>query len=92
MTPYQPLNCALYDYLEVACMGGYRLEVELLDGRRFQARAVTTRTSAQKQEFLLFEPGTEPAQVRLDQLLAITPLDDGAPFGRVLLNGGSCSI
>ena len=31
MNTYQPLNCDLYDYLEIACMHSYRLQVELVD-------------------------------------------------------------
>ncbi|HKM97429.1 MAG TPA: Rho-binding antiterminator, partial [Buttiauxella sp.] len=29
---YQPLNCDLHDYLEIACMSHYRLNIEISDG------------------------------------------------------------
>ncbi|MNR10341.1 Rho-binding antiterminator [compost metagenome] len=89
---YQPMNCDLHDYLEIACMHGYRLQVELVDGTGFEARAVTTRTASSKEEFLCLA-GTEGSfEVRLDRLLAITPLGDGASFKRVELTVGACRI
>lgn len=84
MNRYQPLNCDLHDYLEIACMHDYRLQIELVDGVTFVARALTTRTLA-GEEFLLLHRDAGPLQVRLDHLLAITPLDDNASFGRVVL-------
>ena len=44
MNKYQPMSCDLYDYLEIACMRGYRLDIELKDGARLVAKALTTRT------------------------------------------------
>ena len=32
MNDYQPLACDLYDYLEIACLHRYRLDIELVDG------------------------------------------------------------
>ncbi|RJX74676.1 Rho-binding antiterminator [Pseudomonas sp. LS-2] len=89
MDRYQPLNCDLYDYLEIACMHGYRLKVELVNGQIFEGTPLTTRTASSKEEFLQFADGIE--EVRMDQLAAITPLDDGASFGRVELGNSFCS-
>ena len=90
MTPYRPLNCDLYDYLEIACMHGYRLQVELVEGQSFAAKALDTRTAPSKEEFLVLQTDAGPQEVRLDRLLAITPLDPGASFGRVELAGMVC--
>ena len=92
MADYQPLNCDLYDYLEIAYMHGYRLQVELVDGPGFVARALDTRTAPSKEEFLVLQTDEGKQEVRLDRLLAITPLDPGASFGRVELAGMICSI
>ena len=83
MTAYQPLNCYVHDYLEIACMHRYRLQVELIDGRSFVARALTTRTAASKEEFLLLARDSGQCEVRLDQLLAISPLGLNVSFGRI---------
>jgi Rho-binding antiterminator len=50
---------------------------------------LTTRTAPSKEEFLQFADGIE--EVRMDQLAAITPLDDGASFGRVELGNSFCA-
>ncbi|UVE19298.1 Rho-binding antiterminator [Pseudomonas sp. LS44] len=87
MDHYQPLDCDLHDYLEIACLYGYRLLVELTDGSSFEAKALTTRTTAAKEEFLALDANDGTREVRLDHLLAITPLDPGSRFGRVQLSG-----
>jgi Rho-binding antiterminator len=92
MNEYQPINCDLHDYLEIACLHGYRLDIELKDGARLEARALTTRTSRVKEEFLLVETVEGQQEIRLDQLLAITPLDANAQFGRVLLTDAVCKL
>ena len=81
---YQPIECELHDYVEIACLYGYRLLIELVDGTRFTAKAVTTRNT-KEEEFLVLAESTAQSEARLDQLLAITALDEGAKFGRVIL-------
>lgn len=90
MDDYQPLACDLYDYLEIACLHGYQLDVELVDGTRLQGRALNTETAASKEEFLLLRTADGDQRLRMDRLLAITPQDAGASFGRVLLGGKRC--
>ena len=92
MNAYQPLNCDVHDYLEIACLHGYRLQVELIDGRSYAARALTTRTAPSKEEFFVLQNDDSQLEVRLDQLLAITPLDPNASFGRIELAGSYCAF
>ncbi|KIY42024.1 transcriptional antiterminator [Pseudomonas sp. 10-1B] len=92
MTTYQPLNCDLHDFLEIACMHGYRLRVELLEGPSFVARALDTRTAPSKEEFLVLQGDAGRQEIRLDRLLAITPQDAGASFGRIELAGNYCGF
>lgn len=91
LPPYQPLHCDLHDYLEIACMHGYELLIELRDGCSCTARALTTRTAPSKEEFLVLHNADGSFEVRLDRLLAITPLTANARFGRVLMTGGDGS-
>lgn len=81
---YQPIACELHDYVEIACLYGYRLLIELVDGRSFEAKAVTTRNTSDE-EYLILAESEGPEEVRLDRLVAITALDEGAKFGRVVL-------
>lgn len=85
MSTYKPLHCDLHDYLEIACLCGYTLDIELTDGQRLTARAITTRTSSSQEEFLEVETTQGRQEIRLDQLLAITPLDKNARFDRIVL-------
>ncbi|KKA07096.1 transcriptional antiterminator [Pseudomonas ogarae] len=88
MSIYKPLHCDLHDYLEIACLYGYTLDIELTDGQRLTARAITTRTSSTQEEFFEVETTDGRLEIRLDQLLAITPLDSNARFERVVLRVG----
>ena len=87
---YRPLSCDLYDYLEIACMHRYQLRIELVDGGEVIAQAVTTRTESSKEEFFVVHNEQGEQRLRLDRLLAITPLNHGASFGRVLLGNARC--
>lgn len=55
MEKYHPIDCDLHDYLEIACMYHYCLRIELTDGTYLDAKALTTCTTADKEEFLLVE-------------------------------------
>lgn len=87
---YRPLSCDLYDYLEIACMHRYQLRIELVDGGEVIAQAVTTRTESSKEEFFVVHNEQGEQRLRLDRLLAITPINHGASFGRVLLGNARC--
>jgi Rho-binding antiterminator len=50
---YHPIDCDLHDYLEIACMYHYWLRIELTDGTCFDAKALTTCTTVEKEEFLV---------------------------------------
>lgn len=75
-------------YLEIACPCGQTLDIELSDSQRLTARAVTKRTASTREEFLEVESADGRQEIRLDRLLAITPLDNNARFGRVVLTVG----
>ena len=39
---YRPINCGLYDYLEIACLYHYDLDIKLRDGTLLKGAAQTT--------------------------------------------------
>ena len=53
------LSCDLHDYLEIACMYAYQVELELNEGQKCTGKPLTTITSEQK-EYLLFRSDTAP--------------------------------
>lgn len=85
MSNYKPLHCDLHDFLEIACLYGYTLDIELTDGQCPTARAIITQTASTREEFLEVETTDGRQEIRLDQLSEITPLDKNAKFGRVVL-------
>lgn len=80
---YRPLNCHLYDYLELACLRGYHLRIELCDGSMLTAQALSIEARRDQGEFLKVASATGEQQLRLDYLKAITALDVGAAFERI---------
>ena len=80
---YHPIDCDLHDYLEIACMYHYWLHIELTDGTCFDAKALTTCTTVEKEEFLVVEQSENQQKIRLDCLSAITALTPGATFSTV---------
>ncbi|MCT8870980.1 Rho-binding antiterminator [Shewanella xiamenensis] len=85
MSDYKMIPCAHYDYLELACLRSYWLKIELQDGSQCQARAITTQTHADKTEWLVVEHQAGQQILRLDSIIAITPTDPPASFGRVMI-------
>lgn len=83
---YTPIQCQLYDFIEIACMKHYTLEIELLDNEKITAKALTTLIK-DKQEFLIISnEQREEQSLRLDTIKAITPLNENAEFKRVEIN------
>lgn len=85
MSDYKMIPCAHYDYLELACLRGYQLKIELIDGTQCQGQAITTQTRADKTEWLIIQLQQTKQSLRLDHITAITPLDPNAEFSRVLI-------
>lgn len=82
---YQPIDCAIHDYIEIACLKGYRLRLELVDGTQLIGVAESTETRPDKTEWLILVNEALRHTIRLDEIKAFTPLDDGAGFSRIEL-------
>lgn len=78
MSDYKMIPCAHYDYLELACLRGYQLNIELIDGTQCQGKAITTQTRADKTEWLIIQLQQTKQSLRLDHIAAITPLEPNA--------------
>lgn len=85
MSDYKMIPCEHYDYLELACLRGYQLKIELIDGTQCQGQAITTQTRADKTEWLIIQLQQNKQSLRLDHIVAITPVDANTEFGRVLI-------
>ncbi|ACJ28930.1 Modulator of Rho-dependent transcription termination [Shewanella piezotolerans WP3] len=83
MQQYQAINCHCHDYLELACMRGYCLLLELKQRTNLTATAITLETHSDKTEWLIVDYNGTREAIRLDQILAITPTDTSASFQRI---------
>lgn len=82
---YEPIDCSLHDYIEIACLKKYQLRIELVDSSNIVAVAESTETRPDKSEWLVLRDGTLQHSVRLDNIAAFTPLTEAADFGRIVL-------
>lgn len=83
---YSPIQCQIYDYIEIACMRHYNLDIELKSGEIITGKAITTKVK-NKQEFIVIETTKDQEkQIRLDLVNSIQPLDDNAEFRSVSIS------
>jgi Rho-binding antiterminator len=83
MTQNNPISCDLHDYIEVACMRNYRVELVLKGGEVIEGKALDVITSPEKQEFLIIDIGGEKQQIELNQLHKMIALTPNASFNEV---------
>ncbi len=83
---YTPISCDLHDYLEIACLYRYKVNLELTSGARLSGTAITTETHPDKSEWLVVAVSQQQERIRQDNIRAISPLNTKAMFGRVLIN------
>ncbi len=85
-TDYKPISCDRHDFLEIACLFHYDITIETDDGNEIRGQAITTKTLADKTEWLVFAGEGRAREIRLDQIKAITPLATKAKFKRQNIN------
>lgn len=71
----QPISCEKHDYLEIACLYNYEVEISLRDGRKLKAIAETTLTKPNKIEYLIVkidDAVTELPMLELESLVVLT--------------------
>jgi len=76
------IACELHDYIEVACMYGYQLQLVLKDGQVVEGRAVDIKQSADKREWLVIDYG-ETQDIDLMTLSKMQVLTPHAKFTEV---------
>lgn len=81
MTQSPRISCALHDYIEIACMYGYRIRLDLTDGQIVEGKAINIVTTPEKRELLLIDE--EQRQIELTQLRKMTVLTKNAVFKEV---------
>lgn len=77
--PYQPIQCHIYDYIEIACMRHYQLDILLLSGETIRGIADNTHI-VNREEYLVIGVNNKIQEIRLDTIERITVLDKDAEF------------
>ncbi|MDD2758663.1 MAG: Rho-binding antiterminator [Methylomonas sp.] len=69
------LTCDQHDYIEIACMFGYRVRLTLEDQQIMEGKAVGTLTDSDKREYLIIDDGQQHRieLMRLKKLQVLTP-------------------
>ncbi|MDF1582190.1 MAG: Rho-binding antiterminator [Methyloprofundus sp.] len=76
------ITCALHDYIEIVCMYGYQVKLQLKNGQIISGKALDIQTSVDKREYLLID--NEPQKIELTQLVKMTVLTPNAKFDEVI--------
>jgi len=79
------IPCQIHDYIEIACLYGYRVKLILKDGRSLEGTAIDTFTSAEKREYLLLDNGRQQ-QLELNQVHKMEVLTANAKFKSISFN------
>lgn len=77
------ISCELHDYLEIACLYGYRVKLTLKDHSAIEGKALGLLTSAEKREYLILDNGQEQQHIELNQLSNMQVLTVNARFKAV---------
>ncbi|MGJ0516277.1 MAG: Rho-binding antiterminator [Methylomicrobium sp.] len=83
MTQNTRISCDLHDYVEVACMRHYRVELVLKGGEVLEGKALDVITSPEKREFLVIDNGGQKQEIELSQLHKMIALTPNASFNEV---------
>ena len=76
------VSCDLHDYIEIACMYGYRVKLTLKDRQVLDGKAVDILTSTDKREYLVIDNGKQQ-NIELNQLKKLNVLTPNAQFTEV---------
>lgn len=80
--PKCAMSCEQHDYLEIACLFGYRLSLLLEDGAIVEGKAVDTLTDKDKREYLIIDDG-QRRRIELSGLKKLRVLTPNARFSEV---------
>lgn len=76
------ISCALHDYIEIACLYGYQVRLDLTSGESIEGKAIDIETSPDKREFMILKHRFEQ-KVDLTQLVKMHILTPNAKFKEI---------
>lgn len=86
---HPPIDCALHDYLEIACLFRYHVRFTLTDGSSVEGRAVTTVTLKDRTEVVQLSGSSGLVIVPMHALSLMEVLTPRARFSVVEFSEGN---
>jgi Rho-binding antiterminator len=77
------IDCHIHDYIEIACLYGFQVNLELVDQTSIQGRAKTTETSVDKHEWLILEIGDQSEKVELSTIKSMQAITPNPHFDKI---------
>ena len=78
-------SCEQHDYLEIACMFKYLVDIQLKDTQHVYGRAITTRVRAGR-EYLVVDNQGESLEVEMTHMHSLKVLTQGARFTELVIS------
>lgn len=79
-----PIDCDKHDYIEIACLHHYKLNIDLKNGDRISVKAVTTKTAEDKSEYFIVETKSAIIEISMTELAKINVVSQNASFKNVV--------
>ena len=77
------IKCAIHDYIEIACLYHYRIELALLNGDITRGRAETTQTRSDKKEYLVLKTDSGEQHIEMDSIKSMQALTRNPHFEKI---------
>lgn len=74
------INCAHHDFIEIACLYHYSVQITCKDATIVQGRAETTLTSAHTEEFLVLRTQQGEQRINLDLIASMRAITRNPHF------------
>lgn len=78
------ISCELHDYLEIACLYGYRVKLTLKNQKIIEGKALDVLTTSEKREYLVIDNGKAQQQIESNQLHKMQVMTPHATFKEVI--------
>ena len=77
------ISCEKFDYIEMACMFNYTVELKLVTGHSISGIATDTVTGSEQEQLVLTDDSGTRKNVPLDQVRQLNVLSNNARFSSV---------
>jgi Rho-binding antiterminator len=77
------ISCQTHDYIEIACLFGFQIRLQLTDGTIRQGKAITTETTPDKREWLILEQQSGETLIDLIQIKSMQSLTPNCHFDQI---------